>query len=341
LKAIVYRGVDDFRLEDMPRPKIEPKEILVRIRACGICSTDLFKAKYRARPGAVFGHEISGDVAEVGEKVSKFNVGDRVAVLHHAPCGSCHFCLRGQEILCDQYRRTKVEPGGFAEYIRVGPELARQVVVKITDEMTYHEGTMVEPTACAHRAITRSSVMPGDTVLVMGDGTLGVLNAQMAKTLGATQVISSGHHDYRLKLAEKLGIDYSFNSKEVDIGDKVRELTDERGADLTIVAVASTDAIQEAMGMVRLGGKVCVFGDFRDVPQPNLEVEPKLILQDDVTLMGSWGCAPGDYYAAYDLIREGRINVKEMVTHKFSMNKFSKAVETMAGKQCMRVVIEI
>ena len=183
--------------------------------------------------------------------------------------------------------------------------------------------------------------MLGDTVLVIGGGPLGLLNAQVAKCAGASKVIVSDHHDYRVEIAKKLGIDYAFNSKDVNVEERVKELTEDRGADLAVVAVASTEAILEGIKTVRWGGRICLFGDFRDVPQPNFEVDPKLLLRDDITLSGSWGCAPNDYYAAFSLIRTGRVNVKEMVTHTFPIERFTDALKVMAEKQCMRVVIKI
>ena len=342
MKAVVYYDVDDFRVEDVPIPRIAPGEILVRVRACGLCTTDLFRATYRkAKPRIVFGHEIAGDVAEVGLGVTKFEVGNRVAVLHHAPCGACYYCLHGQEPLCDQYRRTNVDPGGLAEYIRVIPELVQKVVVRIPEEMTYEEATMIEPTACCVRAATKSRIALGDTVLVIGGGPLGLLNAQVAKQMGASQVIVSDHHDLRVEMAKKLGIDHAFNAKKINIEVKVKELTEDRGADLVIVAVASTEAVQQGIKTIRWGGRICVFGDFRDVPQPNLEVDPKLMLRDDVTLFGSWGCSPQDYRVAFNMIRMGRVKVREMITHTFPIEEFTEALKVIDGKQCMRIVIKM
>jgi len=342
LKAVVYHDVDDFRVEDISIPKIGLDEVLVRVRVCGLCTTDIFRAMYRrAKPGSVFGHEIAGDVAEVGPKVTKFEAGNRVAVLHHVPCGACYYCMHRQEPLCDQYRRTNVDPGGFAEYIRVIADLAQKVVIKIPDGMTYEEATMIEPTACCVRAARKSGVSPGDTVLVIGGGPLGLINAQMAKSMGASPVIISDHHDFRVEIAKRLGVDQAFNAKKIIIEEKVRQLTQAQGADLVIVAVASTEAIHQAIRMVRCGGRICIFGDFRDVPQPNVEVDPKLMLRDDVMLFGSWGCAPQDYHVAFNMIRMGRVKVKEMVTHTFPMEQFAEALKVMAGKECMRIVIKI
>lgn len=342
MKAVIYYDVGDFRVEEVPIPKIGPHEILVRIEACGLCTTDLFKAAHRrAKPGAVFGHEIAGDVAEAGPEVTKFKVGDRVAVLHHAPCGACYYCRHGQEPLCDQYRRTRVDPGGFSEYIRVIPELVQKSVIKIPDDMTYEEATMIEPTACSVRAVTKSGIAPGDTVLVIGGGPLGLLNAQVAKYTGASQVMVSAHHDFRVERAEKLGIDRAFNAKKINVEEKVKELTENRGVDLVIVAVASTEAVHKGIQMVRCGGKVCIFGDFRDVPQPNLEVDPKVMLRDDIKLFGSWGCSPQDYRAAFNMIKTGRVRAKEMITHTYPIEKFAEALDVMAGKRCLRIVIKL
>jgi L-iditol 2-dehydrogenase len=340
VRAVVYYDVDDFRTEDMPTPKIGPDEILVRVRACGLCTTDLFKAVHRrAKPGTVFGHEIAGDVAEVGLEVAKFEAGDRVAVLHHAPCGICYYCRHGQEPLCDQYRRTNVDPGGFAEYIRVVPQLVQKVVIKIPDAMTYEEATMIEPTACCVRAVTESRIVPGDTVLVIGGGPLGLLNAQVAKHMGASQVIVSGHHDLRIEMAKKLGIDHAFNARKIDIKERVKELTEDRGADLVIVAVASSEAVHQGIRLVRWGGRVCIFGDFRDVPQPNLKIDPKLMLRDDIELFGSWGCSPQDYRVAFNMIKMGRVKAKEMITHRYPVERFAEALKVIAEKQCLRIVI--
>ncbi|MEM1581411.1 MAG: alcohol dehydrogenase catalytic domain-containing protein [Candidatus Bathyarchaeia archaeon] len=342
MKAVIYYDAGDFRFEDITIPRIGSREILVRVRSCGICSTDLFRAEYRrAKPGSVLGHEIAGEVAEVGLEVKKFNVGDRVAVLHHAPCGACYYCMHGQEPLCDQYRRTNVDPGGFAEYIRVPSELVEKTVIKIPDEMSFEEATMIEPTACSVRAISKSQVYPGDTVLVIGGGPLGLLNAQVAKTCGASRVIISDHHDFRIEIAKKVGIDYTFNARMMNVEETVKELTEGRGADLVVVAVASSNAIQQALKMVRWGGRVCIFGDFRDVPQPHLEIDPKIILRDDVSIFGSWGCAPYDYYTAFNLIRTGRVKVKEIVSHVLPLEQFNDALKIISSRECMRVVLRI
>ena len=342
MKVVAYHGLNDFRIEDVPIPQVGSEEILVKVKACGICSTDLFKAKYgKAKTGAVLGHEISGEVAEVGSKVVGLKVGDRVGVLHHSPCNICYFCLRGQEDLCDQYRRGGVVPGGFSEYIRVLPELTRKTVFRIPDNLTYVETTLTEPTACSVKALFKSQILPGDTLLVIGDGPMGVLLSTLAKYFGASQVILSGHHDSRINIAKKLGADYSYNSRKIDLGEQVKHLTNGRGADIVIVAVASTTLVREAFKMVREGGKVCLFGDFRDVPEPPIEVVPDSMISQNKSLFGSWGCSPRDYQIALELIRMGRVPTKELITHALPIESFNNALDLIEKKEeSLRVVIQ-
>lgn len=339
MKAVVYYDANDFRWEDVPTPEIGKNEVLVKVKAAGLCSTDVWKAIYhRAKPGSVLGHEVSGEVAKTGPEGVGLKVGDRVAVYHRAECGGCYYCKHGQEPLCSQYRQQSIFPGAFAEYIRAVPRLVQKSIIKIPDEMTYEEATLIEPTACCVRAVSKCGITLGDNVLVIGDGPLGLLNAQVSKSAGASTVTLSGHHDSRIRLAKQLGADHVFNSKKVDVKEKVMELTDGRGADFVIVAVASTDAVHQSMDLVRNGGKVCVFGDFRDVPQPNLNLDPKLILRDDISLFGSWGCSTQNYRVAFNLITSGQVNVKEMITHRFPLEKFTDALKAFLSKECLKIV---
>jgi len=340
MKAVVYYDADDFRWEDMKTPQIGPDEVLVRARACGLCSTDVWKALYhKAKPGSVLGHEVSGEVAEAGSNADAFEIGDRVAVYHRAECGGCYYCRHGQEPLCAQYREQSIFPGAFAEYIRAVPRLVEKSIIRIPDELTFDEATLIEPTACCVRAVSKCGISLGDTVLVVGDGPLGLLNAQVSRCAGASVVMLSGHHDYRLEIAKQLNVDQVFNSKKVDVEKEVMELTDGRGADFVIVAVASTDAVRQSMELVRHGGNICIFGDFRDVPQPNLGLDLKLVLRDGVDIFGSWGCSTQNYRVAFDLVASGRVKVREMITHRFPLEKFSEAVKLFSSKECLKIVL--
>jgi len=341
MKAIVYYGPEDFRWEEVPTPEIGPKEVLVKVKACGLCSTDVWRAMYgEAKPGSVLGHEASGEVAETGPSVEAFEIGDRAVVYHRAECGTCFYCRRGQEPLCSEYRQQSIFPGAFAQYIRAVPRLVQKSIFKIPDELSHEEATLIEPTACCVRAVSRSGIGPGDSVLVLGDGPLGLLNAQVSRCTGASLVMLSGHHNPRIEVAQRIGINHAFNSKEVSVSQKVAELTKGRGADVVIVAVASTDAVQQSMGLVRNGGKICVFGDFRDVPQPNLNLDLKRVLRDDVNLIGSWGCSTRNYRAAFDLLASGQVGVKEMITHSFLLERFMHALKAFLSKECVKTVLK-
>ncbi len=340
MKAIVYYGPEDFRWEDVPTPEIGPNEALVKVKACGLCSTDVWKALYHgSKPGSVLGHEVSGDVVATGRGVRNLKVGDRVAVYHRAECGTCYYCIHGQQPLCSEYQEQSIFPGAFAEYIRAVPRLVRKSTFGIPDDLSYEEATLIEPTGCCVRAVSKCGVEPNDSVLVIGDGPLGLLNAQVSRAAGASGVMVSGHHDYRIELSKRLGIDHSFNSKEVDIKEKLMELTDGRGADIVIVAVAQTHAVDQSTGLVRKGGKICVFGDFRDVPQPNLNLDLKLVLRDHIDLFGSWGCSTQDYRAAFTLVTSGKVMVKEMITHRFPLKKFNEALRVFHNKECLKTVL--
>ena len=340
MKAVVYYDSNDFKLEEVPTPEIGQGEVLVKVKACGLCSTDVWKAMYHGvEKGAVIGHEVSGEVAKIGQGVDGLKLGDRVAVYHRAECGACHYCRHDQGTLCNQYRQQSIFPGTFTEYIRIIPRLVQKSIIKMLHDLTFEEATMIEPTACCVNAVSRCEITLGDSVLVIGDGPLGLLNAQVSKNAGASTVILSGHNDYRLDIAERIGVDYVLNSKNVDLKEKVMALTEKRGVDAVIVAVASTDAVRQSMGLVRNGGKICLFGDFRDVPQPKFELELKTILSNDIHLLSNWGCSTKNYRTAYDLVTSRQVKVREMITHRFPLAKFSEALRVFFSKECMKIVL--
>jgi len=341
MKTVVYHGAQEFSVEEVPVPQIGAGEMLVNVIGCGLCSTDVARAKYdRAKPGAVLGHEISGEVEKVGSGVDKFQPGDKVGVFHHAPCGACPYCLSDQEPLCEQYRKTNVDPGGFAQYIRVIPELVKKSVLHLPHGMSSEHGTLIEPTACCLRALNESRITPGETLLILGDGPMALISAQLARRMGAYQILVSGHHDYRLEKAESLGADHTLNSRKEDIQGAIRDLTAGLGADLVLVAAASTPAVKEAITLVRPGGRICVIGDFRDVPQPPLDLELRLVLQHHVSILGSWGCSPKDYTASLKMLQAGAIDADKTITHYFNLTDFHKALNTAESKECLRVVLK-
>lgn len=338
MKAAVYYNPDDIRCEEVPQPRVGQGEVLIRMKSCGLCGTDISKmVERRVTPPAVLGHEVAGEVVELGEAVKDFSVGDRVFVAHHVPCFVCHWCRHGNHSLCPEFRQTNIDPGGFAEYIRIPPINVARATFRIPDELSYEEASLIESTACCLRAILKCRMQPGDTVVMVGCGPMGLLHLELALLLGASQVIATDLLDYRRMAAEKLGASRSIDPQKQDARKVVKELTSGRGADLAIVAVGSPRAISQAMSLVREGGTVSVFAECPDGSK--LTVDPNLIYHE-VNLIGSYSSTPSEQRIAFDLIRTGRLKVKELITHRFKLDKLGEAVKlAREQKESLKIVI--
>jgi len=239
MKAAVYYSLDNIKIEDMPKPKINQNEILVKTKACGICGSDLMKWYLKGRAPLVLGHEPAGIIAETGNKVEDFKVGDRVFVHHHVACLTCHYCIRGDYTMCEQFGKTHIIPGGFAEYFEVPLPNLQIDTQKIPDNLSFEEATLIEPVACCIKAVRKCNVQPGDIIAVIGAGPSGIINTMLLRNSNASKIIVSDIIDYRLKVAERLGADLTINSRSEDFGKKLESVTDGRGADVVIVTAPS------------------------------------------------------------------------------------------------------
>jgi len=248
-------------VSEVPVPPIGEGELLVQMKACGLCGTDIEKLRgeYTAAM-PVLGHEAVGIVSKVGGHVRGIKEGDRVFPHHHVSCGTCYFCVRGSETMCDRYRTSNLDPCGFAEYFRV-PEwnVSHGGVLKLPGSVSFEEGSLVEPVACCMRALDRCSVKQGDSVLVVGAGPVGMAHALLVNSLKARVMISDVSED-RLRFAEERRAGFVLNAAKLDVPKETRERTQGRGADLAIAASGSKAAILQALKSVRKGGKVCIFG---------------------------------------------------------------------------------
>src|SRR5438105_12133618 len=260
MRAAVYRGVNDGRVETVPVPVIGKGELLVRIHTCGICGTDLKKIATGSHSAPrIFGHEMSGTVAAVGEGVSDFAIGDRVMVFHHIPCGECYYCRKKVFAQCPVYKRVGTtagfEPsgGGFAEYIRVMDWVVRKGVVKIPDQVSYEQASFIEPVNTCLKAIQAVQLQSDETVLVIGQGPIGIILAALAKRTGAT-VVTSDLYPQRLKISESFRLHHNVNAGLEDPAQRVNELTGGRGADAVILATAGNSLIKRAMEATGRGG---------------------------------------------------------------------------------------
>src|SRR3954467_1534706 len=264
MHAAVYHGKDDVRVESVPVPEIGPGELLVRVHTCGICGTDLKKISTGSHSAPrIFGHEIAGQVAATGEGVKGFEIGDRVMVFHHIPCGDCYYCERKVFAQCPTYKKVGVtaghEPsgGGFSEYIRVMDWIVNKGVVKIPDHVAYEQASYIEPVNTCLKGIETLQLKKGESVLVIGQGPIGIILALLAQRAGG-RVITSDLYPQRLTIAKALGITEFVDGKG-DFVAQARSLTEGRGADAVIVAVANNALIQPALDATRPGGRVLLF----------------------------------------------------------------------------------
>jgi L-iditol 2-dehydrogenase len=337
MRVAMYYSLQDVRLEEMPVPSIGKGELLVRVRASGICGSDVMEW-YRARAApVVLGHEIAGEVEAVGEGVDRFRVGDRVFVTHHVPCGQCRYCQRGHPSVCETLRRTHFHPGGFAEYIRVPQINVELGTVPLPDELSFDEGSFIEPLACVVRGQRIVGPLDGRTVLVIGSGTAGLLHVQLARARGAARVIASDIQESRLKAARELGAHVTLPAAALPDG--LYAVNDQRLADLVVVCTGAGPAIQQALRSVDRGGTVLFFAP---TPQGVGVTIPLFELwRDEVTVATSYAAGPQDIAEAIELLRARQVRVQEMITHRLSLAEAGRGFELVArGQDSIKVIID-
>ncbi|MGE6631062.1 zinc-dependent dehydrogenase [Bacillus sp. NPDC077027] len=325
MKAAVYYTPEDIRYEERTVPQIGEEEVLLRLRACGLCGTDIYKATHQTVPsGTVLGHEISGDIVEVGDKVTGFQKGDRVYVAHHVPCFTCDFCQRGFYTMCSQFSATNVEPGGFSEYIRVPALHVKHTMGKLPNDVSYEQGAMVEPVACCLHGFERAPVHPGDVVLIMGAGQIGCIQLQLAKHYLAKKVMITDVNENRLLKAKELGADAVLNPSSEQIVSRVLDETNGKGADLVIISVGSSALLKEAFQVVSRGGTILVFAHF---PKGDVPIPADRFFNDEVKVVGAYSSHPYHYEEALQLLKQEVVNTEQMVTHRFPLSKLLGAIE--------------
>jgi L-iditol 2-dehydrogenase len=331
MKASRYYSRDDIRVEEVPVPKIGPGELLVQVKACGLCGSDLMEWYVKEKAPTVLGHEPAGIVAKVGEGVETFDVGDRVFVHHHVPCFTCHYCLRGNYTLCATFKGTHLDPGGFAEYVRVPALNVERDVLHIPPEIPFEEATMIEPVATCIRGIERANVQMGDTVVVIGAGVTGLIHLQLAKIMGAGLIMTTDLSDYRLNVARQLGANPAINARE-DVLAALMGANEGRKADVVIVTAGSIRAMQQGMEMASGGATVLLFAP--SAPNEILPIRPYDLLFSEITLVSSYSCCPPETRQALKLIQLARIDVGKLITHHLSLAEVGDAIHlaTQAGE---------
>jgi L-iditol 2-dehydrogenase len=346
MRAAVYRGPSSISIEKVPVPRISDGEILLRVHACGICGTDLKKVEFGlVPPPRIFGHEIAGAIVKTGSKVTRFHVGDRVTTYHHIPCRKCFYCEKKLFSQCEFYKRTGTtagfEPagGGFAEYVRVMDWIVEEGTIAIPDHVSYEEASFLEPLNTCLKALETAGLLPGEVVVVYGQGPVGLLMMQAALYEGA-KVVGLDFLESRLAVARELGATAAFNPEKDDIGSVVAGLTNGRGADLAIVAAANPRAVEDAMKTVRRGGRVLLFA--QTVPGEMIPVDASRICMEEKRLIGSYSASIELQDKAADLIFTRKINVARLISHRFALELLSEGIHLAShpSDHSLKVVIQ-
>lgn len=333
MRAAVYRGVNDLRIETVPVPRIRAGELLVRVAVCGVCPTDIKKIQYgTVAPPRIFGHETAGTIVRVGARVSGFNVGQRVALHHHVPCLRCHFCAHRAFAQCLQYKRTGItagfEPagGGFAEYVRV-MACVLPGVVRIPKPNTFVEGAMLEPVNTVLKAVHRLALQPFDRVLVVGQGPIGLMFTRLL-TLQKASVIVADLLEERLALARRWGARSVVNPQRKSLENSVDEFTRGRGLDAVVVAVPSNDVVGKAQQLTRGGGRVLLFAHTRRGEAAPIELAR--ICVDEKDLIGSYSADFLLQEKVARLVFTRQIDIRRLVSHEFPLPRTAEAIDWAA-----------
>jgi L-iditol 2-dehydrogenase len=338
MRVAVYYNNQDIRIEEVSVPEIGPGEILLRVHASGVCGSDVMEWYRLPKAPIVLGHEVSGDIVKVGDGVKHFKEGDRIMATHHVPCNTCYFCLRGNHSACSTLRMTSFDPGGFSEFIRVPAINVDRGVFLLPENVSFDEGTFIEPLGCVIRGQRLARLRPGSTVLIIGCGIAGLLHLQLAKAQGAGRIIAADINDYKLGAAMRFGADSVINANE-EINLKLRDVNDGRLADLVIVCTGAQSAIEQSISLVEQSGTILFFAP--SDPDTTIEIPFNELWWGGITTTSSYAAAPYDLALAIDFIRSGRVNVKEMVTHRLPLAETATGFQLVAeSKESIKVIIE-
>ena len=346
MKVAKYYSNKDVRVEDMPKPQIGSGEFLVKVKKSGICGSDILeyyrfaKMKKLGVDNLILGHEITGNIVEVGEGVKDFKVGDRVFVSHHVPCFDCHYCELGHHTACNLLHNTNYDPGGFAEYLRVPTvNIEKKGVYLLEDEVSYEEGVFIEPLGCVCRAQRLANIKEGQTLLILGSGVSGLLHLMLAKAKGIEKVITTDISEYRLEKAKEFGADVVIHAND-EIISEVKKNNDGRSPDIVIVCTGALSAARQALDCAGPGSTIIFFA----VPKPgiNLEVPINEYWRNEVTIMTSYGAAPEDLDEAYEWIRSKKFDIVKLISHRFPLNKTIEAFNVVCeANESMKVILEL
>lgn len=339
MKVAMYYANNDVRVEEAGMPKAGPGEAVMRVEASGICGSDVMQWYRAGKTPLVLGHEVSGQIVEVGEGVTKYAPGDRVVAAHHVPCNTCHYCLRGHDTVCDTLRATKFYPGGFSEYLRLPAINVDRGLFRMPDEMSYEQGTFVEPLACVYRGQRMAGIRRADSVLVIGSGISGVLHIALARAMGAGFIAATDISGFRLQEAMKAGADIAIDAT-ADVPGAFREANAGRGADAVILTAGAPAAINQAFDAVDRGGTVLFFAPASEGAEITLPAN-KLFWRNEITLTSSYAANHADHVAAMQMIASGAVNVDGFITHTLPLARTEEGFILVAsGGESLKVIVK-
>jgi len=332
VKAQVFRGVKQLSYEELPVPSLESDEVLVQVQVVGLCQSDIKKILYPLyEPPRIFGHETAGIITAVGADVKKWQVGQRVAVMHHIPCMRCAYCMNDNFSMCDTYKNIVTTAGfapsggGFAEYVKVPGHIVNNGgLIPIPDNISFEEASFVEPTNCCLKAVKKAQIAPGQKVLITGAGPIGLMFVMLVKYFGgiaiATDLLPS-----RIEKALEVGAEAAFDARDANLPAKIQALTDGMGVDVTLLAVPSDKAFFQALDCTRKGGKILFFAEFPD--QVEIPINPNILYRREIDLMGSYSSSYRLQNLAADIVFNRRIDVKALISDRYPLQNLSQAVE--------------
>lgn len=337
MRAAVYTGPQKLEVRNITIPSISEDEVLLKIHSCGVCGTDIVKYQYdMVKPPVVLGHEVAGTIEKVGKNIAKFAIGDRVVVAHHTPCYACHFCKHGNVSMCETFKKSNLDPGGFAEYLRIPATHVQMTAHKIPDTISYEEAIFMEPLACILRNIKRANLQQKDSVLIVGLGSVGLMTAMALKSMGMT-VYATDLKEERIELAKKMGIDWA-TKPTATLKEEIFSRTNPNGVDLVVLTAGNEKVYSDSIQYVRDGGTVSIFAGMS--PQSKIEFTVNDLYKREINIYASYSPSPIELMEALTMITNREVDVRVLQPKKFSLENLENAIFEVQHQKIFKAIIQ-
>ena len=336
MKALVSQN-QQSQVREVPRPSLQKGDLLLQVKACGVCFSDVHKIRFQQlEQAAILGHEVAGEVVEAGSYVSKFKVGDRVVVAHHVPCLRCHYCRRGNISMCPQFKKTNLDPGGFAEFVRVPGTHVESVAFPVPAGLTETEASFMEPLGCSVRAVRRAGIQRSDVVVLVGLGSIGLLLLQLIRHTGA-ECIGIDLDQKRREFAKGLGLDAAFAGSEPGFQEYLATTTEGRGADGVLLTAGDPALVSTALTWLREGGTCTIFASLH--PESNVRLDWNQLYYRELNIVSSYSASPADLSEALELLGKGSVRVADLTRDTFQLEQFSDALAALESRTILKAIM--